>query len=58
MDPDARQTPDAVVLSALAREQLARGERADLDSAEPEYLRPSDAELNRDRRAATQRETT
>lgn len=39
-------TPDAASLAALARGMIARGEIADLDSAEPEYLRLSDAELS------------
>jgi tRNA threonylcarbamoyladenosine biosynthesis protein TsaB len=47
---DAPQTPDAAVLADLASEALARGETADLRTAEPDYIRPSDAELNRDRR--------
>ncbi len=46
--PDgAPQTPDAAVLAELAAEQLARGDTANLSATEPEYLRPSDAELNR-----------
>jgi len=45
----APQTPDAAILADLAAEALVRGDTADLRSAEPEYLRPSDAELNRDR---------
>ena len=44
---DAPQTPDAAVLADLAADSLARGETADLRTAEPEYIRPSDAELNR-----------
>lgn len=47
---DAPQTPDARVLAALAAQMLERGDVADLDSAEPDYVRPSDAELSRDRR--------
>jgi tRNA threonylcarbamoyladenosine biosynthesis protein TsaB len=47
---DAPQTPDAAVLADLAAEALARGDTADLRAAEPEYIRPSDAELTRDRR--------
>jgi tRNA A37 threonylcarbamoyladenosine modification protein TsaB len=47
---DTPQTPDAAVLATLAAEALDRGETADLRRAEPEYLRPSDAELNRSRR--------
>jgi tRNA threonylcarbamoyladenosine biosynthesis protein TsaB len=47
---DARATPSALAVADLARDQLARGEVADLRSAEPEYLRPSDAELNVPRR--------
>jgi len=47
---DAPQTPDAAVLADLAAEALARGDTADLRAAEPDYIRPSDAELTRDRR--------
>ncbi len=47
---DVPATPDAGRLADRARVLLARGEVADLVSAEPEYLRPSDAELNRDQR--------
>lgn len=47
---DVPQTPDAAVLADLAADMLARGETADLRATEPEYLRPSDAEQNRDRR--------
>lgn len=47
---DAPQTPDAAVLADLAREELDRGETADLRTAEPDYIRPSDAEVSRDRR--------
>jgi len=42
---EARATPSALALADLARAQLVRGEVADLHRAEPEYLRPSDAEL-------------
>jgi hypothetical protein len=45
----APRTPEASHLADLARAAWARGEVADLVSAEPEYLRPSDAELNRHR---------
>lgn len=47
---DAPQTPDAAMLADLAAEALVRDETADLRTAEPEYIRPSDAELNRKRR--------
>ena len=45
--PDAApQTPEAAYVGLLGQRLLAAGEVADLDAAEPEYLRPSDAELN------------
>jgi len=46
---NAPQTPDAAVLAHLAADAVARGETADLHTAEPEYIRPSDAELNQPR---------
>ena len=46
---DAPQTPDAAVLADLAADLLAAGDTANLSATEPEYLRPSDAELNRNR---------
>ncbi len=47
---DAPQTPNAEVLADLAASALANGDLADLRAAEPDYIRPSDAELTRDRR--------
>ena len=41
------QTPNAGILADMARELLAAGLVAELAAAEPEYLRPSDAEINR-----------
>ncbi len=49
------QTPDAAVLAHMAADMLEEGDVADLRRAEPEYLRPSDAELNRRQRARRER---
>lgn len=49
---DAPRTPDARHVADAARALLAAGQVADLATAEPEYLRPSDAEQLRETRRA------
>jgi tRNA threonylcarbamoyladenosine biosynthesis protein TsaB len=43
--PGARRTPDAAAVAALAAARLTRGERAELMTAAPSYIRASEAEI-------------
>ena len=50
LGPGSLRLPSAATVGELALERLARGEAADPDGLVPLYLRPSEAELARERR--------